>query len=70
MPGRMTSRAGRSAIRKSIGKSMTTIHRLFVPAIGRRKFAMLGGAAALLFLVHQRALAIAAVPDDRSRLHV
>ncbi len=31
---------------------------------------MLGGAAALPFLVHQPALAIAARPDDTSRLHI
>ncbi len=49
---------------------MTTTHRLFAPAIGRRTFALLGGAAALSSLAQRPTLAVAAVPDDATRLHV
>jgi len=52
-----------------IGQSMTTTHRLFAPAIGRRTFALLGGAAALSSIAQRPTSAGPAVPDT-TRLHV
>lgn len=52
-----------------IGQSMTTTHILSVPAIGRRTFALLGGAAALSSIAQRPTLARPAVPDA-TRLHV
>jgi FtsP/CotA-like multicopper oxidase with cupredoxin domain len=52
-----------------IGQSMTTTHNLSVPAIGRRTFTLLGGAAALSSIAPRPTLAGPAVPDA-TRLHV